>query len=131
MKTVLLESTGSRRAFRGQKAKFPQVEEKLCEYICDKRQFGFAISTEMCLLQAKIIAGELGVEDFKASRGWLVRCFERNSLSIRRRTTIAQRLPDAYEDKVIQFHRYVIKKTTAALIPIVSNRQRRSDASLF
>lgn len=110
MKTVLLESTGSRRAFRGQKAKFPQVEEKLCEYICDKRQFGFAISTEMCLLQAKIIAGELGVEDFKASRGWLVRCFERNSLSIRRRTTIAQRLPDAYEDKVIQFHRYIIKK---------------------
>ena len=59
MKTVLSESSDSRWAFCGKKVKFPQVKEKLCKYICDKRQYGFAISTEMCFLEAKKTVAEL------------------------------------------------------------------------
>jgi hypothetical protein len=33
----------------------------------------------------------------------------RHDLTIRRRTTIAQRLPEAYEEKLVSFHKYVLK----------------------
>ena len=32
---------------------------------------------------------------------------KRNCLSLRRKTTVAQRLPDDYEEKVVRFHRYI------------------------
>ena len=37
-KELLLNSNGNRRAFRGQKAKFPIVEAKLTEYFLEKRE---------------------------------------------------------------------------------------------
>lgn len=108
-KELLLNSSANRRAFRGQKAKFPVVEAKLTDYILEKRELGYAVSTEMCRLKVLVIAREENIKDFKASRGWIVRMFERNNLSVRRRTSVCQKLPSAYEDKLVQFQRYVIR----------------------
>jgi hypothetical protein len=52
--------------------------------------------------KAKEVFGE--VEDagravFKASRGWLDRFMARNGLSVRRRTTVAQKTPDMMTEK--------------------------------
>jgi transposase-like protein len=55
-KEMLLKSSGSRRAFRGQKARYPKTEEKLSEYVSEKQQFRYAVSTEMCQLKALALA---------------------------------------------------------------------------
>ena len=45
---------------------------------------------------------------FKASLGWYQNWKRRHSVSFRAKTTLAQRLPDDMEEKVVQFHRFVI-----------------------
>jgi hypothetical protein len=72
---MLLKSSGTRRAFRGQKARYPKIVEKLLEYMSEKRQFGYAVSTDMCQLKALASVKEQGIDGFKASRGWSVRFF--------------------------------------------------------
>jgi hypothetical protein len=37
---MLLKSSGAWRAFREQKARYPKTEEKVLEYVSEKRQFG-------------------------------------------------------------------------------------------
>jgi hypothetical protein len=55
---MLLKSSGTRRAFRRQKARYQKIEEKLLEYMSEKWQFGYAVSTEMCQLKALALAKE-------------------------------------------------------------------------
>ena len=107
-KTRLAETNSNRRAFRGQKAKHPELEKRLCDYMDDKRQYGCTVTSEMCQLKALAISKELGITGFKASRCWLTRFFNRNGLGFWRKTTIGQRLPGDYEEKVVNFHSYVI-----------------------
>ena len=45
---------------------------------------------------------------FKASLGWYQNWKRCHSVSLRAKTTLAQRLPDDMEEKVVQFHRFVI-----------------------
>uniref|UniRef100_A0A8C4STC8 HTH CENPB-type domain-containing protein n=1 Tax=Erpetoichthys calabaricus TaxID=27687 RepID=A0A8C4STC8_ERPCA len=101
----------NRPAFRGKSAKFPQVEVALADYIQDRRQLGYAVSTEMIQMKACDIAKERGIliTQFKASRGWITRFMRRNGLSIRHRPTISQCLPDAYEEKLLAFQKYIIQ----------------------
>jgi hypothetical protein len=72
---MLLKSSGTLRAFCGQKVRYPKIEEKLLEYVSEKRQFGYAVSAEMCQLKALALAKEQGIDGFKASYGWIVRFF--------------------------------------------------------
>jgi transposase-like protein len=74
-KEILLKSSGNRRAFRGQKARYPKIDEKLLTYVSEKRQFGYAVSTKMCQLKALALAKEQGIDGFKASRRWIMRFF--------------------------------------------------------
>jgi hypothetical protein len=76
------ENSEIRRVFHGQKARYPNIEEKLLEYVSEKRQFGYAVSTEMCQLKALALVKEQGIGGFKASRGWIMRFFlqEMNSV---------------------------------------------------
>jgi hypothetical protein len=66
---LLLQKSGSKRAFYGQKAKFPEIEEKLRDYINDKRQFGCAVSAKMCQLKALALAKDM---EIKSSRPAMV-----------------------------------------------------------
>ena len=45
---------------------------------------------------------------FKASLGWYQNWKRHHSVSFRAKTTLAQRLPDDLEEKVVQFHWFVI-----------------------
>lgn len=68
------------------------------------------IQTEVKKLKKDLIPNS----KFRASRNWVQRFMERNNLRIRRWTTVCQRLPKNYEEKLIQFQRFVInlrKKT--------------------
>jgi transposase-like protein len=74
-KEMLLKGSGTWRAFRGQKVRYPRIEEKLLEYVSQKRQFGYAVPTEMCQLKALALAKEQGIDGFKASRGLIMMFF--------------------------------------------------------
>jgi hypothetical protein len=103
---MLLKSSGTRRAFCRQKARYQKIEEKLLEYVSEKRQFSYAVSTEMCQLKALALVKEQGIDSFKASCGWIMRVlFARNELCLRRKTSVFQRLLDAYEEKIVCFQK--------------------------
>ena len=74
-KMQLQKTNSNRRAFRSQKAKHPEHEKKLCDYVDDKRQYRCTVTSEMCQLKALAITKVLGITGFKASRGWLTRFF--------------------------------------------------------
>ena len=66
---------------------------------------GFAVSGLMLRLKAKELSTD---PSFKASLGWYQNWKRRHSVSFRAKTTLAQRLPDDMEEKVVQFHRFII-----------------------
>ena len=108
-KPKLVEMPKNKKALRGASAKWPKLEEELLAWVTDKRKGGHAISTTALRLKARGLAGVHGADDFKASPCWAYRFMDRHGLSVRRRTHIAQRLPEDLEDKTIKFQRYVIK----------------------
>lgn len=122
-KNVLLTCSGDRRAFRGLSVQFPEIEKILYKYVTERRELGYGVSTEMCQLKALEIAKELSTEGFKASRGWIRNFYKRNGLSIRRRTSISQRLPSAYDEKLLSFQRHIIRlrKDNAYLLSQIGN----------
>ncbi|KAG7252711.1 hypothetical protein CRUP_012601 [Coryphaenoides rupestris] len=47
--------------------------------------------------------GDGAGKEFVANRGWLEKCLKRNDLSLRRRTTMAQKDPDLLTEKLVSF----------------------------
>lgn len=106
-----LQQAGPKKcSLRTQHCKYPQVEEELYQYVLATRKNGFAVTTEMLLFEASKIARQRNIpaNEFKASYGWLRRFMARKDLSIRRRTSIAQKLPESFEKKLLDFQRFVI-----------------------
>ena len=72
-KTRLTEknSRPNPRAFRGQKARHPELhpelEKRLCDYVDDKRQYGCTVTSKMCQMKALAVSKELGITGFKAT----------------------------------------------------------------
>ena len=98
------------RAARYCSAKFPELEKELKEWIDEKRKAGIGISTTVIRLKAKSMAKARNVaeSEFKALVHWCHRFMDRHDLSIRRRTTISQKLPENFEDKLLKFQRFII-----------------------
>lgn len=48
-------------------------------------------------------------ENFKASNGWYGWWMIRHGISMRSKTTLAQRMPQDMEDKIVSFHRFIIR----------------------
>ena len=59
-------SRPNRWAFRSQKARHPELEKRLCDYMDDKRQYGCPVTSEMCQMKALAVSKELGITGFKA-----------------------------------------------------------------
>lgn len=110
IKDSLKNTNLSRRAFRGPKSgTFPLIDKQVLAYTEELRNNGYSISYEMLQLKAQEVARTQNIPraQFKASRGWVIRFMRRNGLSVRRRTTICQKLPTDYTEKVVCFHRFV------------------------
>ena len=60
----------------------------------------------MIRLKAKELSSD---PEFKASPGWYTKWKRRHAISMRSKTTLAQRLPADMEDKVVEFHRFVLR----------------------
>ena len=66
---------------------------------------GVAVSGLMLRLKAKEFSDD---SEFKASLGWYQKWKRRHSVSLRIKTTLAQRLPEDLEQQTVKFHRFVI-----------------------
>lgn len=92
-------------------AQFPELEEDLAAWITSKRQEGVAVSTTVICLKAKALACEkdnIVADTFKTSQSWCYKFLARNSFSIRHRTTVAQKLHENFEDKLINFQQFIL-----------------------
>uniref|UniRef100_K7G812 HTH CENPB-type domain-containing protein n=1 Tax=Pelodiscus sinensis TaxID=13735 RepID=K7G812_PELSI len=95
-----------KRAQRGKKAKWPNLEENLLKWICehrcyedmDREQKGGANGSHT------IQAMEQKIYDFKGGSGnWVYKFMWRNNLSVHAQTSAGQWLPDEWEKKMDDF----------------------------
>lgn len=105
----LKQMPSGKRADRGRTAENPEMEEDLIKWVSERRDQGLAVSsTEVRLRASFLCRAKFPNAQFKASLNWCYRFMDRHHLSVRRRTTIAQRLPDDYEEKLLNFQKFVI-----------------------
>jgi hypothetical protein len=101
----LLKGTNStRKAFHA-------VDEKVLEFLLEKCKNGLPVTIETIRMKAFEIVTSLKIprQDFKASNGWAVRFMHRKGLALRRRTTLAKKLPTDYVKKLTAYQRHIIK----------------------
>jgi len=102
-----------KRARRGRKARWPNLEENLANWVRSQRDSNRAVSTVAIKLKARIIATEMNIADFSGgSVNWIYKFMKRNNLTVRARTTVGQKLPDDWENKLAVFHTFVLKEKT-------------------
>uniref|UniRef100_A0A671NPD7 HTH CENPB-type domain-containing protein n=1 Tax=Sinocyclocheilus anshuiensis TaxID=1608454 RepID=A0A671NPD7_9TELE len=97
--TVILKAATSKK-----------LTDKCVSTYLKKRNEGLSITRAVIQLKALEIAKELGIPptEFKASLGWCRRMMRRNGFSLRRRKSLAQRLPSDFMEKLLSFQHYVI-----------------------
>ena len=68
------------------------------------------MSTTVICLNAKALAHEKGIttDKFKVSQSWCYKFLAHNGFSIHRRTTVAQKRPEDFEDKLINFQCFIL-----------------------
>lgn len=111
-KERLRNANSTRKAFSGpKKGRFGDIDKIVVEFVREKRNEGVAITTEIIKMKAREVASSLNIPRtlFKASTGWCVRMMRRSGLALRRRTSLAQRLPSDFNEKLLEFQRYVIR----------------------
>jgi hypothetical protein len=93
--------------------RFHDLEQRAIQYVREKRNEGFPITREVIRTKALELSREMptpaNTDKFKASSGWCDRMTRWAGLALRRRTTLAQRLPGEYSQKLLLFHWHVIK----------------------
>ena len=107
-------STGAKRQRLdggGRKVAGSELEERLLEWISNRRDKGFRVSRKLIQLKAREFQNEKnaidnGRTELIFSNGWVQKFMARNGLSIRRRTTLAQKTPKQLIDKLCA---YVLK----------------------
>ncbi|XP_039542042.1 uncharacterized protein LOC120489360 isoform X3 [Pimephales promelas] len=101
------------KAFRGNKSRWPELENELEDWVNTQRADGRGVSTVQIRLKAKRIATAMKLEDFRGGPSWCLRFMRRKGLSIRVRTSLCQQLPPDYEEKVSNFHKFTDAKIAA------------------
>ena len=102
----------SRKSFRGNTPRWAHLEDDLKNWVYEMRSVGRSISTVSIRLKAKTLAKELGIMNFSGGQSWCTRFMKRNNLSIRCKTTLAQRLPADFEEKASIFREFCQTKIT-------------------
>lgn len=105
-KESLLKMPKTKRSRRSGKPAWPELETNLEKWILSQRDKGLPVSTVKVRLQAKMIAANMGMNEFKAGTNWCFRFMKRKKLSVRARTTVGQKLPDDWEIKRSDFLKF-------------------------
>uniref|UniRef100_A0A146PAS9 Tigger transposable element-derived protein 7 n=1 Tax=Fundulus heteroclitus TaxID=8078 RepID=A0A146PAS9_FUNHE len=102
----------TKRSFRGNKARWLPLEDKLEQWVVEQRAASRSVSTITIRMKATALASELNITDFKGGPSWCFRFMKRRNLSIRTRTTVSQQLPKDYQEKLATFRAYCKKNIT-------------------
>ena len=113
-KLMLSEIPKTKRARRGDIPSFVDLEISINEWVLEQRQNGSIVTRgairfrALQLKRSDKFQNQPYISTFQASPGWCTRFMNWNSLTLRQRTKIAQKLPAILEDKVFSFHSFVI-----------------------
>nr|XP_032822228.1 pogo transposable element with KRAB domain [Petromyzon marinus] len=109
----------------GRKAFFPELENALFEWVvAGHKAGGGALTTGAIAAKGRELAQRKGLVGFTGRPSWVHRFMRRKGLAVGRRAgaATARRLPDAYDEKIYEFHRRIYKmrkKEDYALADIV------------
>ncbi|KAM7299429.1 pogo transposable element with KRAB domain [Ixodes scapularis] len=101
----------AKKGFNGpQRGRFPELESALSDFVKELRTNQLPVSSDIIKVKALQLALSFRIPrtSFKASRSWITKFMKRKGFSMRRRTSICQKLPEAYEEKLVAFQRFVI-----------------------
>ena len=101
---VCVQKKRKRLSGGGRKPRCEELERKLQAWICSSREERRLWRTT-CMIQrqAMEIFQQDGKENFAASNGWLMRFLKRFGFTLRRRTTVSQRIPALFIPKIVSF----------------------------
>lgn len=109
-KNLIFSCKATLKCFTGpKKGRYPQVDETVLQFVIDTRSKGLPVTRQTMQLKALEAATNNGINTFKATRGWCDRFMRRQGLSLRRRTSICQKIPIDFETKLVNFQRYIIE----------------------
>jgi hypothetical protein len=83
-----------------------------------RRKTGLFVSYDLLPEEAIKNARSLNIprSHFKANKGWAIRFMRRLRLALRRRTTICQKLPKDFEQKLLNYQRYITNLRSLMII---------------
>ena len=104
----LLQMPRHKKAMWGKPPKWLQVEQEVKTWILEQHQTGISVSMKMIQEEGKRIAWEKNIDYFSGTPKWCFNFIKREGLRMRTWMQLAQKLPAAYENQVLEFHSYVI-----------------------
>lgn len=108
IKNKLFACKKTKKSFSGpKKGRHPKIDEAVLRYFKELRHKGLPVTRDALMLKAREVAQNEDI-DFLPGRGWCDKFMKREHLSLRRRTTICQKLPSDYENKLLEYQRYII-----------------------
>ena len=109
-KDTLRMTKKSKKANRGCKARWMNLEDKLEEHVLTQRAACRGLNTVQLRERAKLIATDLGIESFRGDPSWCFRFMRRKGLCIRPNTTVAKKPPDDLDERLDNFSEFVQTK---------------------
>lgn len=109
-KKAIFNCRSTSKAFTGPKrGRYPAVDDAVARFVVERRASALPVTRQILQLKALEEAKNQGIGNFKASFGWCRRFMIRNGFSLRRRTTICQKLPADFDQKLVSFQRYIMQ----------------------
>uniref|UniRef100_A0A7N6B6A5 HTH CENPB-type domain-containing protein n=1 Tax=Anabas testudineus TaxID=64144 RepID=A0A7N6B6A5_ANATE len=101
---VLRQVKKTKKSFRGNKARWPQLEDKLEQWVVEQRAASRRVTTVTIRMEATALASKLNISEFRGGPSWCFRFMKRRNLFTRKgttvsRTTVSQQLPKYYQEK--------------------------------
>jgi len=100
----------SRKKFTGpKKRRFPETDGAVFVFFHERHKTGLFVSYDLLREEAIKKARSLNIprSRFKASKGWVIRFMRWMGLALQRRTTISQKLPKDFEQKLLNYQWYI------------------------
>ncbi len=98
------------RARRYKNEFWPELEQDLKKWIIEERTKGRKVSTVIIRVKAAEMANQRKIAEFKGSSQWCARFMKRHHLSVRATTSVGQKLPIDWEEKLASFKLFVDNK---------------------
>lgn len=92
---------------RERSCNWPELEINLKSWLVDQRNKGFQISGASILREARALAIRLNIPSFKGSSHWVHKFMRRNKIVRRAVTSVGQKLPDDWEQKMATFVEFI------------------------